>query len=87
MSEAFQAIDLITLDTVCGGEGGQNTDDTTVNAGITVPTKPGQNVQIGVQGVRRTSQSNYAVCVQEYRRMGGGVDGLRAACGLPNGQP
>lgn len=86
MSDALATIDLIALESVYGGEGDQNTTDTNGNVGITVPTDGG-NIQIGVQGGRRTSTSNYAVCVDNYRRMGGNVEGLRASCGLPNGQP
>jgi hypothetical protein len=91
MNEALETIDVITLDMVFGGEGEQpapetNTTDTNANIGVTVPTEGG-NIQVGVQGQHRTVRSNYAVCVDTYRRMGGNVTGLRAACGLPNGQP
>jgi len=86
MSQGFQAIDVSMLALVCGGEGEQNTTEVNGNIGVTVPGDNG-NVQVGVQGGYKRAQSNYGVCVANYRRMGGNVAGLRAACGLPNGQP
>lgn len=85
MSEGFATIDVIALELVCGGEG-DNSTEVNFNVGVTVP-KEGGNVQVGVQGGYKETESNYSVCVDNYRRMGGTVDGLRAACGLPNGQP
>lgn len=85
--ESFATIDMNSLVTVCGGEGAPNTIEGSGNIGVTAPTQKGDKIQVGVQGSYKQSQTNYAVCVDSYRQMGGTVDGLRAACGLPNGQP
>jgi hypothetical protein len=87
MSEGFATIDMFALELVCGGEGEQNIEEGSGNIGVTAPTKKGGTIQVGIQGSGRRTRSNYAVCVQEYVRAGGNAAGIRAACGLPNGQP
>ena len=85
MTSALETIDVCSLESVCGGEG-QNTTSTSGNVGVTV-RRGGADVQVGVQGDHKTSRTNYSVCVDNYRQMGGAPQGLRASCGLPNGQP
>ncbi|HEY5922867.1 MAG TPA: hypothetical protein VIV11_14410 [Kofleriaceae bacterium] len=83
MSE-LATIETHVLDRVMGG---QNVEEGEGNIGVTAPTRRGGTVQVGVQGRGRRTRTDYAVCVDNYRQMGGEPSGLRAACGLPNGQP
>ena len=84
MSE-LATIETHILDCVMGGT---NTEEGEGNIGITVPRgKDGGAIQIGIQGKGKRSRSDYALCVDNYRQMGGAPEGMRAACGLPNGQP
>jgi hypothetical protein len=86
MNDSFEAIDLVTLAHVCGGDGGSGTGtDINGNIGVTVPTKAG-NVQVGIQGGYKSTQSDYATCANGVRAMPGATPAdIRANCGLPPG--
>lgn len=74
----FESIDLQILDSVTGGE----TSSTNVNVGATIPTPRGP-AQIGVQG--GNTATNYKVCADTVKSMGGTPADLRSTCGLPPG--
>jgi hypothetical protein len=83
----FVMIEHQALSRITGGAApatGPNTRTTNGNIGVTVPLKSGA-LQIGVQGTRATSVSNYAECARAVRDMKGTPSDLRATCGLPSG--
>jgi hypothetical protein len=81
---SFPSIDHSSLASITGGNGAPNTTTESGNLGITVPTKAGP-LQLGLQGSRATTSTNYAECVRGVRETGGGPADIRASCGLPGG--
>jgi hypothetical protein len=89
VTNAFETIDLVSLDLVTGGAdqpSAPNQQKTSGNVGVTVPTQRGP-LQVGVQFSHEKTRSDYAHCIDQVRATGGGPRDYRPACGLPNGQP
>lgn len=92
MNNAFETIDVLSLDLVTGGAdqpslpSAPNQERSNGNLGVTVPTGKGA-VQVGLQLSHERTRSDYAHCVDQVRATGGGPRDYRPACGLPNGQP
>lgn len=83
---ALETIDILALDSVTGGnDAAPNTSSTSGNIGVTVPTRRGQSVQVGVQGNHSTARTNYAECIGAVRAAGGTPAEMRQTCGLPGG--
>lgn len=68
---AFEAIDVLELVTVTGGDGGAtNTEETSANGNLGVTYK---GTQVGLQGGfdSKSSKTDPAQCAQDVRRAGG----------------
>jgi hypothetical protein len=70
---AFEAIDVLELVTVTGGEGdapATNTESTSANGNLGVTVK---GTQVGLQGgyESKTTKTDPAQCAQDIRRAGG----------------
>jgi hypothetical protein len=70
---AFEAIDVLALVTVTGGDGegpATNTESTTANGNLGVTYK---GTQVGLQGgfEDKTTKTDPAQCAQDVRRAGG----------------
>lgn len=74
-------IDLTALDDVSGGEN-MGPNQTTASGQLNVSTGP---LTVSGQGSYQSSRTDYAQCLDTVRAAGGGVNDMRATCGLPPG--
>jgi len=88
MYNAFEAIDLVTLAHVTGGESSSGSATQVAgNVGVTVPTAAG-DVQVGVQASYDQQKSAYVHCIDKVTSLPGATpQSMRDTCGLPPSGP